>query len=349
MDMRFATDAERSEWNTRILANPDGGNIFQGSEFAEQKELGHWRYHYVIADNLAFTILEKSVFGLGKLWYIPKGPGVTSVVALGDILPLLRKFAQQNGVFVIKVEPELEKTESALLALKELELLPASPIQPNYSTVLIDLSPDVDAILAGFNQKGRHALRRAERDGVTVQRVDTTPENCQLFYDLLAQTATEQGFRNSIRSFEYYQAFWRRYTNAGLGQLFFAYFEGNVVAGAFAVVFGMKSTYKDGASRRVEGAYGVTHLVQWHVMQWAKEHGAITHDLCGTPPSDQINDTSHRWYGVGRFKTSFNKHVTDYIGTYDVVVKPRQYALWIRFGERLTKRLWWQKHHESWY
>lgn len=349
MDIRFATDAEITTWDALILANPDGGNVFQGSEFAEQKRLGGWTPRFIMADSIALTVLEKSVFGLGRLWYIPKGPGVSSVVALGDMLPSLRKFAYENGAFVIKVESEIEKTDSALLALKELGLTKAASIQPNSSTVLIDLSPDRETVLANLNQKGRHAIRRAERDGVTVQRVDATEENCQTFYGLLTQTASGQGFTSSIRPFEYYEVFWQRYANAGLGQLFLASFDGKVVAGAFALIFGDKSTYKDGASLRVEGAYGVTHLVQWHVMQWAKERGSTQHDLCGTPPSDQIANKDHRWYGVGLFKTSFNKHVTDYIGTYDLVVKPRQHGMWVKFGERATKSLWWRIHHESWY
>lgn len=349
MEPRFATTTETQEWNASILANPDGGNVFQGQEFAEQKRLGGWMPRHVIVGDIALTVHEKAVFGLGKLWYVPKGPGVQSVVQLGDILPGLRRFATENGVFAVKVEPELQKTDSALLAFKELELLPAPAIQPNASTVLIDLSPDLESILKTFNQKGRHAIHRAERDGVTVSRVETTDDNCRLFYDLLAQTARAQGFSNSLRSYDYYRQFWQRYSTAGLGKLFFASFDGHVVAGGFALVFGGKSTYKDGASVRVDGAYGVTHLLQWHIMQWAKEQGSVLHDLCGSPPSDRINDETHPHYGVGRFKTSFNKQVTDYVGAYDIVVKPRQYRWWIQFGERAAKRLWWQRHHESWY
>jgi|JI10StandDraft_1071094.scaffolds.fasta_scaffold15610_7 lipid II:glycine glycyltransferase (peptidoglycan interpeptide bridge formation enzyme) len=349
MEIRFATDTEIENWNQKVLANPDGGNVFQGVEFAAQKQLSGWTPRYVMAGNVALTILEKSVMGLGKLWYLPKGPGVKTIVGLGNMLSELKQFAHANGVFVVKVEPELTKTDDALKAARELDLVKVTPIQPNYSTVLIDLSPDLDAIMANLNQKGRHAIRRAERDGVTVERADRTDENYRTFYDLLTKTADGQGFSSSIRPYEYYKAFWERYTAAGYGQLFLARFNDEVVAGAFAMVYGEKSTYKDGASVRVDGAYGITHLVQWNVIQWAKESGSKVHDLCGTPPSDQINDESHRWYGVGRFKTSFNKQVTDYIGAYDIVVHPRQYKWWTQFGERITKSIWWRTHHESWY
>ena len=347
MEFRLATGAETTAWNTRILANPDGGHMLQGDEFAEQKKLSGWAIRYVIAGDIAITILEKSVLGLGKLWYIPKGPGVNTVVQLGDLLPALRDFATANGVFVVKIEPVLEKTPDAAKALEELGLLPVKNIQPDASTVLIDLSPNLETIMANLNQKGRHAIHRAERDGVTVQRVESNEENCRIFYDLFTQTAQNASF--VIRPYDYYKRFWQRYAAAHQGQMFFAYFNGHVVSCAFAIVFGEKSTYKDGASIRVDGAYGTSHLLQWHVIQWAKEHGSLQHDLCGAPPSDRVNDETHPYYGFGRFKTSFNKHVTDYVGAYDLVVRPRQYDLWIRFGERITKSLWWRRHHESWY
>lgn len=349
MDIRFATDAEIQQWDSLILANPDGGNVFQGYEFAQQKRLGGWTPRYIMVGDIAVTMLEKPVFMLGKVWYLSKGPGVQSIVQLGDMQQPLAEFARQNGVFTVKVEPELERSPDVLRVLEGLAFVPVPPIQPNFSTVLIDLSPDLDTVMAGLNQKGRHAIKRAHRDGVTVERVEASEENCQLFYELLAQTAEVQHFSNSLRSYGYYRAFWQRYASAGLGQLFFASFQGNVVAGAFALVFGEKSTYKDGASMRVDGAYGVTHLLQWHVITWAKERGSKLHDLCGAPPSDQIDNPDHPHYGIGRFKTSFNKHVTDYIGVYDIVTKPWHYKWWTKFGERLTKRLWYRKHRESWY
>ncbi len=342
----FVTPDTESNWNDRILANPDGGNVFQGSEFAEQKRLGGWEPRFVEAENLAITVLEKSIVGLGKLWYIPKGPGVTSVRQLDSLLPPLRKFAEENGVFAVKIEPELIKKDETLADLMKLGLIKVRPIQPNSSTVLLDLSPDLDTIMSNLNQKGRHAIRRAERDGVTVKRVDSSDENCRIMYDLLAETAAES-FR--IRSFDYYKTFWQRYAQANLGQLFFAYVDKQIVAGAYAITFGKKGTYKDGASVRERTVYGASHLLQWHVIKWVKEKGVTSHDLCGAPPSDQINNPDHPHYGIGRFKTSFNKEVTDYVGAYDIVVRPFAYKVWRMLGERIVTRLHYYFKHENYY
>lgn len=342
----FAMPDQASDWNDRILSNPDGGNVFQGYEFAEQKQMGGWTPRFIETDKVAVTALEKHIIGLGKLWYIPKGPGLTSIRGFESLLSSLKNFAKENGVFAIKIEPELIKKDETLADLMKLGLVKVNPIQPNFSTVLLDLSSDPDTIMSNLNQKGRHAIRRAERDGVTVKRVDSTDENCKIMYDLLAQTAAGS-FR--IRSYDYYKTFWQRYAKGRLGQLFFAYFEGKIVAGAYAIAFGKKGTYKDGASIRKRTAYGASHLLQWHVIQWMKEKDVTIHDLCGAPPSDQINNTDHPHYGIGRFKTSFNKEVTDYIGAYDIVVNPLAYKLWQTWGERIATRLHNYLKHESYY
>jgi lipid II:glycine glycyltransferase (peptidoglycan interpeptide bridge formation enzyme) len=347
MAIKFANNNEAGRWNRFVLDNPDGGNVFQSVEFGEQKKLSGWKPLYVFVNNIAVLILEKKVAGLGSMWYVPKGPGVGSAVQLADMVSELRGFASKSGAFAIKLEPEIKKTDDATSLFNQIGLRSVHSIQPNVSTVLIDLKPPVETILANLNQKGRHAIRRAERDGVKIRRVQATDENCRLFYQLLSETAIGQRF--SVRSFEYQKAFWQRFTDAGMGQLFFAYVDRTLVAGAFALIYGDKSTYKDGASVREKVVYGASHLLQWEVIKWAKENRSKVHDLCGTPQSSRIGDESHPHYGIGRFKTSFNKQVTDYVGAYDIVVKPRQYAIWVRYGERLTKRLWWRKHHEGWY
>lgn len=345
MALHFASNQEKKEWDNLVLSNPDGGHILQSYEFALQKEYGRWKPRFIKNDTLAITALEKQFLGK-KIWYIPKGPGVSSTRQLDELLPSLKLLAKQQRVFAIKIEPELKKTDETLAALLKLGLKKVRPIQPNFSTILIDLTPDLDTIMTNLNQKGRHAIRRAERDGVTVERVPSTDENCKKMYDLLAETAAGSF---GIMSYEYYKTFWQRFEKAELGQLFFAYFEGNLVAGAYAMAFGKKGTYKDGASVRNRPVYGASHLLQWHVIQWMKEKRVTIHDLCGSPPSDQINNPDHPHYGIGRFKTSFNKEVTDYVGAFDIIIEPQFYTFWAAYGERIAFKLCRLVYHENYF
>ncbi len=343
MSVRFATQEEIINWNDHINANPDGGNILQGKEFIDQKVTSGWVPRYMFVDDRAMVAIEKPVILLGKVWYMPKGPSTTSVNDLATLLNELKPFARKHGVFTIKIEPELSYETD----LSSLNLIPTKPVQLNYATVYVDLSPSLDDIMASLHQKGRHAIRRAERDGVTVKAVPATDENCKLMYDLFVETAQGAGF--VIRPPEYYKDFYRAYESIGNGQLFFAYFEGKIVAGAFAMVQGNKSMYKDGASIRERTAYGASHLLQWHVMQWAKQNGSLSHDLAGVPPLKDLKDPDHPFSGLARFKTSFNKQATQYVGAFEVPVVRWKAKLWNRLVEKIVRRLYLKRHGQSYY
>ena len=344
MTARYATSEEILNWDRLIITNPDGGNVFSSFEYSEVKKLTNYTPRFIILDTLAITVLEKQTPPLGKLWYLPKGPSVTTGKELFDTLTALKPLAKKAGVFAIRVETELNR--SCQPTLERHGLKKASAIIPNPSTITLDISAPLEDVLAALPQKGRHAIRRAERDGVTITPVKTTEKNCKKMYELLSKTAEGQF---GIRSYNYYKEFWQLFAKAGLGQLFFANFEGKVVAGAYAMTFGTKSTYKDGASVRERTAYGASHLLQWKVIEWAKSRGVSLHDFCGSPPSEEINNRDHPHHGVGMFKTAFNKEVTDYVGCYDYVISTPRYKIWKKIGERIHRHLYYARTKDYYY
>lgn len=344
MKVRFATPDEITNWDKLLVKNPDGGNVFSSYEFAQQKETGGYKARFLMLDDLALTCLEKNAFPLGKFWYLPKGPNITTEKDLFRVLHALEPLGRQRGILGIRVESELPKALQA--SLERQGMRKARQIIPNPSTITLDISPKIDVIMDRLPQKGRYAIKRAEREHVKIKLVPSNNQNCQIMYKLLQATAAGQF---GIRSYDYFRTFWQRFEKASLGQLFFAYYDGQVVAGAYAIVFGKKSTYKDGASIRHKTVYGASHLLQWGVIKWAKAHGATLHDFCGAPPSDQIHNTKHPHYKIGLFKTSFNKTVTDYIGCEDFIIRPLKYKIWVNFWEKVLQRLHFYKYHDSYY
>lgn len=346
MTTRFATPAEITTWSDQVLANADGGNIFQSQEFADQKQAGGWTPRYVMADETAILLLEKNVPLLGKFWYAPKGPGVTTADQLQAILPDLRELAQKSGVFTIKIEPEIPMTPAVEQTLSNLGLVQVAPIQPNSSTIVIDISGTADEVLATFSQSARRSIRRGIKDGVTISAVQATEENCRSMYEM-TQATSEGQF--SIRPYDYYKTMWQQFSHQGIGQLMFAYHDGQPIAGIFVTFFGNKALYKDGASLRQKKAQGVGHLIQSETITFLKTKGVTSYDLHGTPPASQMDNKDHKFYRLGIFKSSFNKQVIDYVGAYDLPVNAKKYRIWTKIGQRIVRSLSVRLHHTDWY
>ena len=107
MTARYATPEEIDNWDSLILKNPDGGNVFSSLEYAEIKKLTAYTPLFIVVGNVAVTVLEKNTLPFGKLWYLPKGPGVDSAKELFSCLEALKPLAKKANAFVIRVETEL--------------------------------------------------------------------------------------------------------------------------------------------------------------------------------------------------------------------------------------------------
>ncbi len=349
MTARFANADERAHWNALVAANPGGGEVWAGDQYLEAKRHGRYLPRHVIVDredrpSLAVGVLAKRVPLLGEWWHLPAGPPGDNAEAVLEAANAVAELARSRGAFFMKIEPRAGPDAAG--TIRAAGYGPGIRIVPNPSTILVDVSGTEEELFARIGKKARNSINRAGRDGIMVERVPSTDENCTALYRLLQETA--EG-RFVLRDESYYKGFWQGFEKAGLGQIFFATRDGQVVAGAFAMALGEKTTYKDGASVRDKSAYGASHALQWEVLRWANERGAVIHDLCGAPHSSQADDTEHPLNGVGRFKRSFSPEITDYVGTFDLPLKRAAYAFWVKIGDRLMRRWSLAVHHDPYY
>lgn len=336
--MRPATAAEMERWDELVAAQGAAASVLQGSAFAEIKAATGWQPRYYLAGELPVMILGRRVIGLGNLLYVPGGPMVGSLAELANLLPELRAL---KG-FLLQLEPELEAEPGELQKLAEKEGINLRRgIQPNTSTVVVNLEPSEAELLAGFHSKTRYNIRLAERKGVTVEAAELTEETMRLMYGLMASSQERGGYY--MRPYRYFERAWRAYAAAGSGQLFLARYEDTVLAGAFVTYLGQKALYKDGGSMREHRETQPMSLLQWEAMRWLKGRGVTRYDLHGVPPVERIEDPTHPFAGLARFKLGFQPVVTTHVGVLEAPLNPRAYKVWGRVGERvygaLTYRL----------
>ncbi len=346
--MRDAGHAELARWDELVVANPDGGQILQSRAWGEFKRAHRWMPRYLISDTdipLAILVLRHGVPGLGELGYIPKGPGIADVDQLAAVIDELQHNA--GRAFVIKVEPEIEQSASAVSALRDIGLEKSRhDVQISRATIIVDLSCDEDALLGSFKPKARYNIRLAQRHGVVVEPVPLDAGSIDTMYDLMASTRDRAGF--TLRSKEYFSGYWRLHAAAGQGQLFFASLEGTVLAGVYATFMGKKAWYKDGGSTKEHSAVMAPHLLQWEVMRWLKDRGVTAYDLVAVPPADQLKP-EHPLFGLYRFKSGFSETITEYVGTWDLPIRRSRYAAWNRIAERAAHQWSYRVRHDLLY
>jgi lipid II:glycine glycyltransferase (peptidoglycan interpeptide bridge formation enzyme) len=345
--MRPATPAELRAWDELVCANPDGGHYLQSRAWGEFKARWGWRPHHLVhegeGESIAVLFLARLAPGLGTLWYAPKGPGVTTPQALAVMLPWR---PPPRGAFLVKVEPEIRTGADTTTWLSSGLVKAPGEVQSNRATIVVNLRPGEDAVLASFKPKTRYNIRLAARHAVTV--VDVVPDSAhaKVLYRLLQETNARNGI--DVRPLAYFEEGWTRQGACGQGRLFFALHEGAVLAGAFVAHLGRRGWYKDGGSTRRDQQLMAPYLLQWEIMRWLRRQGVEDYDLVAVPRPSELTE-AHPFAGLHRFKSGFNQEVIEYVGAWDWPVRPRASWVWNRAGERLARQWAARVHNDFFY
>ena len=189
------------------------------------------------------------------------------------------------------------------------------------NTILVDLEPGVDQLLANMKQKTRYNVRLAQRKGVQVRVGDLS--DLDALYQMYAETSVRDGF--VIRSGDYYHNVWSRFIKAGLAEPLIADVNGEMVAAIVVFRFAHKAWYLHGMSSLKHRNLMPNYLLQWEAFLHAREAGCKVYDLWGAP--EEFNQDDPLW-GVYRFKEGFGGSVTRYLGAYDFPLNRFYYTMY---------------------
>jgi lipid II:glycine glycyltransferase (peptidoglycan interpeptide bridge formation enzyme) len=210
------------------------------------------------------------------------------------------------------------------------------------NTVLLDLSPSEEELLARMKPKTRYNIRLAQKKGVFV-RVGK-PEDLPLLYKMYAKTSIRDGF--VIRDEGYYKTVWElfmqeeksstlalapsaRVVNRQLSTPFteplIAEINNEPIAAIFVFYFAGRAYYVYGMSRDVHREKMPAYLLQWEAMKRAKAKGCAIYDLWGAP---DVFDESDSMWGVYRFKEGLGGKVVRTLGAWDYAPNRLWYGMY---------------------
>ncbi len=324
-------------WNRWVAAHP-AGNLLQTSQWGSLKQGFGWDWDLVTLEDGgtpvagAIVLYRALPLRIGTIAYVPRGPVVDwkNTGQVKALLAKLHKAARKRRAWACWLEPEVIDQGPAATQLSGLGYTPSPrTIQPR-STIVVDLSPSEDEILAAMKSKTRYNIRLAERKGVTVR--EGSLSDIDAFYALMQETGKRDAF--GIHTLEYYQRAMTLYAPEGQVALLLAELEDEPLAGpkslAGLMVFavGTKSWYICGGSSDRHRNLMPAYAVQWAAMRWAKARGCTTYDLWGIPDETeetleaQFSDRSDGLWGVYRFKRGFGGQIVRYAGLWERALNP---------------------------
>lgn len=272
------------------------------------------------AFQITFHPVPHTNFTIG---YLPRGsmPDETLFNALIDM-------GKKRNALFIKMEPNIAAPVDSVHSHKEIvEFLishgcvPGKPLFTPY-TFQLNLTPTEEELLAAMHQKTRYNINLAAKKGVTIAE-DSTDQGLEEYLTLLDHTTKRQGFY--AHNAAYFRNMWTAMRGAGIAHIFKAVYEGKTLSVWIIFIFNGVLYYPYGASSREHREVMANNLLAWEVIKFGKAHGCKMFDMWGSlGPNPNPSDP---WYGFHRFKEGYGGVLSQFIGTYDLVINPSLYGI----------------------
>lgn len=233
----------------------------------------------------------------------------------------MREQGRKYHCAFVRVRPQLEKTDESMRLFRELGLRAA----PMYLSVelagVLDLEKSEDELLKNMRQRLRRALRKAEKNGITIEK-STDPARMKEFYDIQLQTAGRHHFIAFSEGFLTKQ--FAAFAEDNSAVLYTARYNGEVLAQNFMIFYGNEASYHYGVSTELGTKLSGAPLLHMQAMRDARERGIKRYNFWGIVDED---DTKHRFYGVSVFKRGFGVDELRYVPAHDLILNPAKYAI----------------------
>jgi lipid II:glycine glycyltransferase (peptidoglycan interpeptide bridge formation enzyme) len=324
---------DRTAWDGALRELP-AAHILQSWAWTETKAQTGWRAQRMLwaADGrpvAAAAFLSRS---LGAnlpvaVGYVPKGPALdwADAALAAQVLERIEEEARRRHAIFVKIDPDVRADAAEgqeVRSLLDRRGWRVSDEQIQYrNTMITDLAPDEETLLASMKPKWRYNIRLSERRGIAVR--DGSNADLPAFYEMYAETGERDGF--VVRPSPYYESIWSRLMRESLAHLLLAELDGKPVAGLILFRFGGTAWYFYGASTAVGREAMPNHALQWAALRWAKAAGCTRYDWWGAP--DALEESDPMW-GVYRFKVGFGGEFVPWIGAWDFPVNRSLYWLY---------------------
>lgn len=263
----------------------------------------------------------------GQHYLIPHGPLLQDTanhdICFVELIDHLKQQARAERACAIRIAPLMLVNDNALAFFHHHHFRPAPLHVHAELTWVLDITPPPETILSGMRKTTRHAIRRAERAGITTEIIVEPTHAIERFWPLYEQTQQRHGFVVWSRKVIQYQL--EEFSATNRIFTIVARYNNKDVAAAILPHVGSTTFYYHGASVKMPSSVPATQYLQWQAMHEAKKRGATRYNFWGIAPDDTPN---HPFAGITIFKKGFGGYAQNYLHAQDYPLSWKYLGLW---------------------
>ncbi len=270
-----------------------------------------------------------------QIGYVPR-----SIMPTDPLLTWIKEnIATEQRLVMVKWEPDQPETSDALASLAQIQEShqlerSAHPLFPDW-TMILDLEPNEETLLAQMKSKTRYNVRLAGKKGVTVAE-ESTDAGYAVFEELYFATTKRQRYFGHNAT--YHQTIWR-HLREEIAHIMTARYQDQPLAAYELFCFGDTLYYPYGGTSDQHKNLMAANLLMWEAIRFGKQKQLVKFDMWGSTSPDY--DSSDPYAGFTRFKEGYNAQFQKMIGSYDQVLRPIVYRI---YTAAYTARNWYLNH-----
>lgn len=235
------------------------------------------------------------LLGRGIVWIAsgpmmhPKGGDVPDADRVGEILSALKNYVAKQGHILRLRFPAVTQTppETILQAIEKFDFFPSKKAA-SYSTIMVNLDVEEDALMAGLHGKWRNPLRNALKAGIELDQGPIAELGAR-FHVLYEDVRSVKGFDPDIPPEFYYDLKGPDFRH----EVLIAHKDGEDLAGITVGISGENAVYLFGATTDAGRKWNAGYFLTWQGYLFARALGCNLYDLGGI--DEESNPTVTRF------------------------------------------------------
>lgn len=263
-------------------------------------------------------ILERPVGRFWKVGYLNRGPllATDDRELIAELLEAIKRLAQKRRYLYLAVV--LSYSGEAIYSVfrnhgfcVRPERLP--PKTAMASTIVLDLSPDLDTILMGMRASTRQNVRKGLRRGLAVRQGGA--DDVAIFQRHLLALCRRRGVRCNVPEGDFLALMWEAFSRRQWLRLFLTEKGSEPVGAMLLLTLGSWArVWRVGWSGTHENCFP-NELIHWETIAWARQNGYRYYDFVGfdTKFAKALESGTHLAEGeickISKFKQGFGGQV----------------------------------------